>query len=1428
MNSNNGSIWYSLFLDNSKFRQSANEAKSVVGSIGNQMVQEANKIDNAYTKISNSLKFALSTSAVAMFANSVAKVRGEFQQLEISIQTLLGNKTKADALIGQLVDTAAKTPFGLQEVSKGAKQLLAYNIEAEKVNETLLKLGDIAAGMAIPLSDIVYLYGTTINQGKMNLVDYKQFLGRGIPIAEALADQFKIAKSEVADFVSAGKVGVQELNNAIDSMAKTKFNNLMEKQSQSITGQISNLKDKFDLLLNDLGSSTEGIFTSAISGTAYLIENYKSIGKTIAELVAVYGTYKATLMVISAVQKLNMMILRQVVVKKRLAATANITLSNSEAIAVAKTKLLTIAKMQLNQVTRMLNATMLANPYVLVATAVAGLVYWFYKLATHQTASEKAQEKLNESVAQFEKQTISETQNLNSLVAQLKATEKETETYNKIKSEIINKYGEYLEGLSEEKKSLEDLEGAYDAIIKKMREKHRFQGFLQGIENINKELAEKVGDAQKDIKETLIKGLGDKQGKEVYFKLLPIFEADEVNLDKVKEILDLSEDGRTIKGGVGDRLKDKGFFGNYLSDVYENIVKIKHQKSDVNKVIKEAQEEMLAISSPKKEDNDKTPTETKTAKSLQQLLKEQKENAQKIAQIRNQLKNDVDSTELNKQLEEELETQKKIKEQIERLTGDKQSSKKEKPTFDKDNFDLQTQRQIRDKELAEQKMRIQQMQESYDKELAFIQLHYDEKEEAILRGQQDALKALEKEQKDSKGLMSKLQFEARKKVIDEVADTSHQSNLQAKEQQEKKLLEQLINDYKTFEEQKADIVKKYADDEQKLRIKYEGDILEEKLKLLKEERDKDIADLQMKQKGTKNLLVEMYGDLSKKTVKELKKVNDEVQEFVKMLQKGKYEIEIGAKIGITKEMFDSTLKNADKMRDVQEKAQQISKEVEKTRNYTEKLGEAFKKVFNEEDPNRFSESLNELNSEVQKGVQTLNLLADAFYNLGDATGSDRLKDFGKALKDIGDIANATMQGAQTGYQVGGPVGAAVGAALGMISSISAKIAKHARENEQAVLKVMEEKNAQQREYNRLLFEKNMLLKSAETIFSEDKMAKALNYLNLNAQKTQELREKMQHLQNMSVKNGHIGHNWGQNLVSSVVNLFGGGKKGQSRDTYGKLLDEVKGLINPDGSLNIQVAESALQRTFADESQKKLLEDIIDTAKKAQKASEELDNYLKDTFGSLGNSFMDSIEHALLNGTDAFEEFGKSAGKVLMDLGKQMLFDKVLTQEFEKIQNRIKQTYQQGLLNGKTNQQIANEIKSVMVDSINGLKPQMEVTKSALEQWHNSLKEAGMMDDNASRQAGEKGVQRLTQDTGEEIAGQFRLLTQLSAESKTALLQISKDVAENYKFMQSHSAQQLKHLAGIETNTFTLHEIKKDITSMKNIFSDMETKGIKIR
>lgn len=306
MNNDGGRLNYGVGLDNSQLRVGASESRRLLQGIGQTAVDEGARIDDSFKKIGKTVAGVFAVSQIKDFITHVATVRGEFQQLEIAFKTMLGSAGQADALMSQLIKTAAITPFGMKDIGQAAKQLLAYGVAANDVNDTLIRLGDIAAGLSIPINDLAYLYGTTMVQGRLYTQDLNQFLGRGIPLMEELAKQFGVAENQVKQLVEDGKIGFPEVQKAIENLTNegSKFGGLMEARSKSITGQISNIEDAIDTMFNAIGQSQEGVINASLSLVSTLIENWKTVGNILLTVIATYGAYKAAVIAVAAAHKL--------------------------------------------------------------------------------------------------------------------------------------------------------------------------------------------------------------------------------------------------------------------------------------------------------------------------------------------------------------------------------------------------------------------------------------------------------------------------------------------------------------------------------------------------------------------------------------------------------------------------------------------------------------------------------------------------------------------------------------------------------------------------------------------------------------------------------------------------------------------------------------------------------------------------------------------------------------------------------------------------------------------------------------------------------------------------------------------------------------------------------------------------------------------
>lgn len=304
-----GGLGFKATLDIDDFNVSAQAMERHIKDFSNTAAQEAAAVEDSFQQMAQKagqyISYYLIGQGMHNLVSSIVSVRGQFQQLELAFGTMLGSEEKATDLMQQMVDTAAKTPFDLMGVAEGAKQLLAYGVSAEKVNDTLVRLGNIASGLSIPLNDIVYLYGTTMVQGRLYAQDVRQFTGRGIPLVQELAEKYHTTAEGINAMVSAGKIGFPDVEEVLNKMTNAggQFYQLMEKQSSSLTGQIANLQDAWDSALNSFGEKTEGALSAGIQSATYLVEHMDDVVRILKSVAIAYGSVKAATVLASVATK---------------------------------------------------------------------------------------------------------------------------------------------------------------------------------------------------------------------------------------------------------------------------------------------------------------------------------------------------------------------------------------------------------------------------------------------------------------------------------------------------------------------------------------------------------------------------------------------------------------------------------------------------------------------------------------------------------------------------------------------------------------------------------------------------------------------------------------------------------------------------------------------------------------------------------------------------------------------------------------------------------------------------------------------------------------------------------------------------------------------------------------------------------------------
>lgn len=458
-------IHFDITGDNSNFLRRLREVENGVKNTSKQIEQSGLGIEELFNRMTRAAAaFGAGFTAKELISN-IAQVRGEFQQLEVAFKTMLGSEDKANALMQQLVKTAATTPLDLQGVANGAKQLLAYGENVENVNDDLIRLGNIAAGLSQPLGDIVYLYGTTMTQGRLYTADLNQFTGRGIPMIRELAKVFGVAEGEVKSLVEAGKVGFPEVQKVIQNFTNEggMFYNLMQEQSKTITGQISNIEDAVSTMFNEIGKANEGIINEALSGVSYLVENYEKVGKVLVGLVATYGVYKVAVMTVTALQALQ--------------ASGIAALTIAERAHYGWLVLQTTAQ-------KALNAVMFTNPYVLLATAVVGLGAAMWSLSDNTTSAERALDSYNKKIEKLNTDEEDRKRTLEGLVSTINSEVEADVTKLKALKDIEELYPALFRKYVDEKGHIQDLIGfwkAYNEEVVKSRTQSK-QAIVESLE----------------------------------------------------------------------------------------------------------------------------------------------------------------------------------------------------------------------------------------------------------------------------------------------------------------------------------------------------------------------------------------------------------------------------------------------------------------------------------------------------------------------------------------------------------------------------------------------------------------------------------------------------------------------------------------------------------------------------------------------------------------------------------------------------------------------------------------------------------------------------------------------------------------------------------------------------------------------------------
>ena len=981
--------------------------------------------------------------AIKKFGSDVIEATGKMQQLQVALSTILQDKSKADQLIADIVQFAAKTPFNLDDVATGAKQLLAYGSSADNVVNELSMLGDVASGLQIPIGQLIYLYGTLRTQGRAMTVDIRQFAGRGIPIYEELAKVLGVSEDQVGELVKEGKVGFKEVEQAFKNMTSEggKFANLMESSAGTWPQRLSNIEETLFQKMNEFGNKYKEVFEFGIGTAEDLVKSLDDVLSVMGGLIAAYGTYKAALITAAVAQK---------------------AVGFVESI-----RLIGMYRKELGLATaaqQAFNVASKSNVYVTLLATLVGIgtaVYMFTKRTNEATAAQDTLNSVNKKAdEEFSKQAAT----IDRLSSVLKSETSSLDQKKKALSDLQAIIPSYNASLDEEGKLINNNTEAIKSYLTQLEKQIR----MKAAEKELTELYEKKRTQEKRQKEAIA---NYNEAKSLYNSSVTMTGSALQN--------------RGVNTGVAV-FSQNSAINNQLKDSANKA------KKELDSVNKELGETVSAITELEKEieksslSDKKEVTQSSISKEVENATKRINTLKQEIADLRSgKLQAEAGKTVESsiKAKEKELQSAEKT---LETLTGvrNKDVSRENATTSAGGKLsDLERKQALeRAKEAVDlenqiEQARIDAMADGGDKILAQRELNNKKELQAIDRAKEEYIQKEIQRQKEifeaTEDLKAKKNPKYKKRSFDSSSisvDTSSFDIL--KENTDKRQVQEDLNaqreamnaylaEYGTYMQKRQAIIEQYQDKINKATT--EG----EKLTLGKQ-RDRILSGIDEQANKTISAVSQLFGDMKDKTLKDLEDINVAGQKALEFLKSGQWDEQKGKELGITKENFETWSNDPEKIKAISDALVNNRKAADDLQPAYKKVTDGIKDAFNAgNDSKKLEEALARIKNGLNDIMQVGSFLSDTFSSLGDAFGNDTFTDIADGINVAMDAANSAMQGAQAGSAFG-PWGAAAGAAIGLVSSLASSIAKiHDKKNEKRIQELQDQIEVLEKSYERL-------------------------------------------------------------------------------------------------------------------------------------------------------------------------------------------------------------------------------------------------------------------------------------------------------------------------------------------------------------------------